>query len=291
MTNRRDARRAVLYDPSAERGDHPALRRLARIVMRAASLVFVLLATLTALGPAEARDWKRIRVATDGAYPPFSRLAPGGSPIGFDVDVATAICARLGAECEIVATGWDGLLPALETRNVDLLVASQPITEEARRRVAFTAKYHQISPRFVARDLSTPVDPAPAATKGRRIGVRAGTAHAAYLAAVHVPKGATVLTFPTEADALKALAGDRLDLVFGDALALYDWLDLDPAGRCCRFVGKPVESARWFGAGAGIAYRPEDRDLGALVDKALVGLDRDGTLDRLVGRHFPFAIR
>lgn len=259
--------------------------------MRVASLALLVLALLAPLGPAEARDWKRIRVATDGGYPPFSRLAADGRPTGFDVDVASAICLRLAAECEVVATGWDGLLPALEGRKVDLVVASQPITEEARRRVGFTAKYHQIWPRFVGRDLSTPVDPAPAATRGRRIGVRAGTAHAAYLAAVHAPKGATVVVFPTEADALRALAGDRLDLVFGDALALYDWLDLDPAGRCCRFVGKPVESTRWFGAGAGISFRPEDRDLGALVDKALVDLDRDGTLDRLVGRYFPFAIR
>jgi ABC-type amino acid transport substrate-binding protein len=259
--------------------------------MRAASLALLLFAALAALGPAEARDWKRIRVATDGAYPPFSRLAADGRPAGFDVDVATAVCARLAAECEIVATGWDGLMPALESRRVDLVVASQPITDEARRRIGFTAKYHRIAPRFVARDLSHPVDPRPEATKGLRIGARAGTAHAAYLAAVHAPKGATVFTFPTEADALAALAGDRVDLVFGDALALYDWLDREPAGRCCRFVGKPVESARWFGAGAGIAFRPEDRDLGALVDRALVDLDRDGTLDRLVGRHFPFAIR
>lgn len=258
--------------------------------MRLASLALLCLVPLLA-GAAEAKDWKRIRIATDGGYPPFSRLDADGHPAGFDVDVAREICTRLAATCDIVATGWDGLVPALEAKKVDLLVASQPITEEARRRVAFTTAYHRILPRFVARDGAAPVDPRAELSRGRRIGVRAGTAHAAWLAGLHAARSARILTFPTEADALVALAGDRVDLVFGDTLALYDWLDRDPRGRCCRFVGRPVDSPRWFGAGAGIAFRPEDRDLGALVERALADLDRDGTLDLVAGRWFPFAIR
>jgi len=257
--------------------------------MRLPSLALLLLVA-SGLGAAEARDWKRLRIATDGAYPPFSRLEDG-KPVGYDVDVARAICARLGAECEITAPGWDALVPSLLADRVDLTVASQPITEEARRRVEFTAAYHRIAPRFVGRDLSKPVDPTPAATRGRRIGVRAGTAHADYLAAFHAPAGATILSFPTEADALTALANGRLDLVFGDALTLFDLVDLDFSGKGLRFVGRPVESPRHFGAGAGIAYRRENADLGRLVDRALVDLDRDGTLGRLAGRWFPFAVR
>lgn len=258
--------------------------------MRAIVLALLALVPL-ALGSAEARDLRRLKIATDGGYPPFSRIDPDGRPAGFDVDVARAVCTRLNAECEIVAAGWDDMVPALLARRVDLVVASQPITDEARRRVEFTAKYHQISPRFVTRiDGGTP-DPRPESTTGKRIGVRAGTAHAAYLEAVHRPKGAQILTYPTEADAAVALSAGLLDLVFGDGLSLYDWLDRDPRGRCCRFVGAEIDSPRYFGAGAGIAFRREDRELGALVDKALVDLDRDGTLDRLVGRYFAFAIR
>lgn len=257
--------------------------------MRLAPLALLLLAPL-ALASAEARDWKQLRVATDGAYPPFSRIE-GGKPAGFDVDVARAVCARLQAECEIVAPGWDDLVPALLARRVDLVVASQPITEEARRRVEFTAPYYRIDPRFVARERAAPADLRPAATAGRRIGVRTATAHAAHLAAVHVPAGALVEPFSTEAEALKALAAGRLDLVFGDALTLYGLLDRSFADAGLRFVGAPVDNPRHFGNGAGITHRREDADLGRLVDKALVDLDRDGTLDRLVARHFPFAIR
>lgn len=258
--------------------------------MRRVPIALLCLAAL-AVAPAAARDWKRLRVATDGAYPPFSRIEADGRPAGFDVDVARALCNRLAADCEVVAPGWDELIPSLLARKVDLVVASQPITEETRRRVEFTAAYHRIAPRFVARDGATPVDPRPEAAKGRRIGVRAGTAHAAHLEATYAPAGARILAYPTEADALTALAGERVDLVFGDALALYDLLDHGFAGRGLGFVGRPVDSPRHFGAGAGITYRRDDADLGRLVDKALVDLDRDGTLDRLAGRYFPFAIR
>ena len=257
--------------------------------MRLVSLALLLLAPL-AFGPAEARDWKRLRIATDGAYPPFSRLEDG-RPVGFDVDVARAVCERLAAECDIVAPGWDDLLPALLARRVDLVVASQPITDELRRRVDVSAPYYRILPRFVGRDLAEPIDPNPAAIRGRRIGVRAGTAHAAHLAAVHAPAGATIVDFPDEAEALRALAAGRLDLVFSDTLVLYRLLDRDFAHEGLRFVGRPVDSPRHFGAGAGLTVRREDADLARLVDKALADLDRDGTLDRLAGRYFPFAIR
>ena len=258
--------------------------------MRFVSLALLVLLA-AAPGPAEARDWKRIRIATDGRYPPFSRLDETGAPVGFDVDVARAVCARLAAECEISAPGWDALVPSLVGGRVDLLIASQPITEEARRVVEFTAAYHHIAPRFVGRDRSKPVDPRPETTAGLRIGVRAGTAHAVYLGAVHTPVGAAIVTYPTEADALAALAADRLDLVFGDALALFDLLDGAFDHQGLRFVGRPVDSPRHFGVGAGIAFRRENSDLGRSVDKALSDLDRDGTLGRIAGRWFPFAIR
>ena len=258
--------------------------------MRLVPLALALLVA-AALGSAEARDWKRIRIATDGHYPPFSSLDAEGRPVGFDVDVARAVCARLAATCEVSAPGWDALVPALVAGRVDLVVASQPITEEARRSIEFTAPYHNLAPRFVGRDLSQPIEPRPAAARGLRIGVRTGTSHAAYLAATYGAAGAVVTNFPSEADALTALAAGRLDLVFGDTLALYELLDRDFAAKGLRFVGKPVDSVRHFGAGAGMTYRRDDADLGRAVAQALVDLDRDGTLDRLAGRWFPFAIR
>lgn len=257
------------------------MRRLARTLLVVTLALFAL--------PGEAREWKKLRIGIDGTYPPFSQKDVDGHPTGFDVEVAGGVCARLGADCEMVALGWDGLLPALLARRVDLLVASLPILEESRRTIEFTARYHRILPRFVARAADLPADTSRKALAGRRIGVRAGTAHAVWLAESR-PE-ATPVPFRNEAEAGAALLDGRVDLVFGDTLALFEWLDRTaPRGRA-GFAGDPVEAPRIFGDGAGIAFRRDDRDLGALVDKALGDMTRDGSLDRFAGHWFPFAIR
>ncbi|TBW40929.1 transporter substrate-binding domain-containing protein [Siculibacillus lacustris] len=262
------------------------MRRFSALV---AALLAVLLALPCAAAPAGPAAPRRLKIGLDGAYPPFSRLAADGTIDGFDVEVARAVCAKLPADCDLVTLGWDDLVPALLARRVDVTVASQPITDEARRRIEFTRPYWGVPPRFVGRLVDPPTATPPAGLAGRRVGVRAGTVHAAWLATAH-PEAQRV-PFAAEADALEALADGRVDLVFGDTLTLFDRLErLRPLGRT-GFVGGEVVDTRAFGAGAGLGFRREDRDLGATLDRALLELDRDGTLDRLVGHWFPFAIR
>jgi ABC-type amino acid transport substrate-binding protein len=255
--------------------------------MRRTIALAVLIATLLA-APAEAAG-RRLRVGLDGAYPPFSRVTPEGTAEGYDVEVANAVCARLTADCEMVVVGWNDLVPALLARRVDLTVASQPITEEARRRIEFSQPYHWIPPRFVGRLADRRSAPPPAGLAGLTIGVRVGTIHAAWIAAAH--REAKAVAFASEAEAVEALLDGRVDLVFGDSLGLYDVLERQrPLGRI-GFVGTEVRDPAVFGAGAGIGFRREDRALGLDVDRALGDLARDGTLDRLAGHWFPFAVR
>lgn len=263
-----------------------ALFRLLPVVVIAAAIAAV---SAASSAPNPPRGWKHLRIATDGAYPPFSRVGSDGRVGGFDVEVAEEVCRRLEATCEIAAVGWDGLVPALLARRADVLVASIPITDASRRAVDFTAPYHRIAPRFVGRMLDAPTDPERATLAGVRVGVRVGTAHAIHLAAKH--PAATVVGFPSEAAAGAALIDHGVDLVFGDTLALYLWLDQDAPDGAAGFVGDEVADPQRFGEGAGIAYRREDRDLGQLLDKALLDIGRDGTIDRLAGHWFPFAIR
>ena len=254
-----------------------------------ARLTAILTMAVVTAAAAPVREWKQIRIGLDGAYPPFSRVGADGRPSGFDVEVAAAVCAKLAATCETTVLGWDGLLDGLIGHKVDLLVASIPITEATRRHVEFTARYHRIGPRFVARLADPPKSLSAEGLAGRRIGVRAGTVHADHLAATRPT--ATIVPFPDEAAAGAALARGEIDLVFGDTLALYAWLDGAAPRGVAGFLGDEVFDPGRFGDGAGIAFRREDRDLGGRVDKALAELVRDGTLDRLAAHWFPFAPR
>ena len=109
------------------------------------------LAMMTGAAPALAADApQKVRIATEGAYPPFNFKAPDGSLQGFDVDIANAVCAEAHLDCTIVAQDWDGIIPGLLAKKYDAIVASMAVTEERKKKVAFTNKYYNTPPSWIA---------------------------------------------------------------------------------------------------------------------------------------------
>jgi arginine/ornithine transport system substrate-binding protein len=101
---------------------------------------------------AQAPDWKKIRIGVEGAYPPFSEVGPDGKLKGFDIDIANALCAQMKAECTLVPQEWDGMIPALQARKFDAIVASMsPSPKSASKAVNFTDKYYNTPSRLVAK--------------------------------------------------------------------------------------------------------------------------------------------
>lgn len=84
---------------------------------------------------------KTIRIATEGAYPPFNYTNADGSLAGYDIDVANALCKQMQAKCEIVAQDWDGIIPGLLAQKYDAVIAGMSITPERQEKVDFTEPY------------------------------------------------------------------------------------------------------------------------------------------------------
>ena len=105
------------------------------------SVLLAGVASVLAVLPAQSKDWKEIRIATEGAYPPFNFVAADGSLQGLDVDIANALCAAMEAKCTIVANDWEGMIPGLKANKFDAVVASMSVTEDRKKQVAFTDKY------------------------------------------------------------------------------------------------------------------------------------------------------
>src|SRR5689334_18216746 len=81
-----------------------------------------LLAVLALIGQATvaaAGDWSTIRIGTEGAYKPFNYYDSAGHLQGFDIDLAQALCDRVGAKCEFVAIQFDGIVQALLDGKID----------------------------------------------------------------------------------------------------------------------------------------------------------------------------
>lgn len=82
-----------------------------------------------------------LRVGMDLQYPPFETFDDNNEPMGISVDVAAALAEELGLKLEVVNMDFSTLIPALETRDIDIAIASMSITEEREEKVDFTDPY------------------------------------------------------------------------------------------------------------------------------------------------------
>ena len=247
-------------------------------VIRFAGVCALLLAGITS---AQAET---LKIATEGAYPPFNYVDSDNTLHGFDVDIAKALCEQMKVECTIVAQDWEGIIPALMARKYDAVVASMINTEERRKKIAFTNHYYR-TPLSVAVPKDSEITDAQTKFKGYTVGAQASSTQAIYAEDHYAPAGADVKFYPTLDEANGDLAAGRVDVVVADKFPLLGWLDT--AGKdCCKMLGD-IEGTT---ADASIAVRKEDNALRERLNKALDAIVADGTYQKISSRYFAFDI-
>jgi len=222
-------------------------------------------------------------VCVEGSYPPFSEVLDDGSIVGFDIDIAGALCARIGEECTLVLTSWDRMIPSLTGGACDAIVASMSDTAERRREIDFTERYYKAPVRFVAR-IGTEDGDAPEAMAAKVVGVQRGTINQAFMRA-HYP--ATPLRlYGNQEHVLLDLTLGRLDAVLGEAVQLDVGFLRTPAGDGFAFFGKDHFDAAIQGEGAAIGVRKADTALRDRLSAAIAAIRADGSYDTIAARYF-----
>ena len=211
------------------------------------------------MAPPPPRPRSKLRLGTEGAYPPFNFFDASGKVTGFDVEIGQALCAKMGAECEVVAQDWDGIIPGLLAKKYDFIIASMFITEERKQQVAFTDPYYRAAMTHVAMKDSGITEFTNEALAGMIIGAQSGTTQAEYVQAVY--PDADIRLYPTQDEVNLDLASGRLDLQVGDMLPLLGWVNDTEDGACCELIGEPITDPKFVGEGVGIAVRQEDTEL------------------------------
>jgi arginine/ornithine transport system substrate-binding protein len=233
-----------------------------------------------------------LKVAIEGAYPPFSQVDGSGRLSGFDVEIAQALCQEMGARCELVQRNWaviqDAVMgrPNIFGREFDLIVASLSITPSRLQTVEFSDKYYHVPARFLVRR-GTEIRFDEAGLRGRRLGVQEATTHHNFILA-RFGRTAEVSTFATLPDAVRALGDGRVDAVLADALALDKGVLKMPGGEAFAFAGPAFTDTIYFGSGAGIAMAKGNGALRQEVNAALRRLKGTGRFQEIASRYFTF---
>ena len=249
-------------------------------------LLFALLLAGASVG--WAKEWKKIRVGVEGAYPPFSFVTPGGELDGFDIDIAKALGEAAGAEVVLVATDWDGIIPSLLARKYDCIIASLSITEDRKKKVAFTNKYYQTPARFVIRK-GRITEFSKEAIQGMSVGVLRGQIHDRYLTENYADT-VNVKRYGTQDELYLEMGSGRIDMVLADSVAASEGFLKKEAGKDFEFVGPDLTDPKWFGEGVGIALRKGDDDLRELLNTAIDTIRANGTYARIQAKYFDFDV-
>lgn len=171
---------------------------------------------------------KTLRIATEGAYPPFNYTNADGSLAGYDIDVVNALCKQMQAKCEIVAQDWDGIIPGLLAKKYDAVIAGMSITPERQEKVDFTEPYFANTMVWLT-DTKGKFDPK--AIKNLTLGGQRSTTPGAYLQDNYDGKdGNTVQLYDNYDNAYLDLKSGRSDAVLAEKVSAKSWLKDNAAG-------------------------------------------------------------
>ena len=251
----------------------------------AAALAGAALAAAAGIAPATAAE--ELRIGVEGAYPPFSWKEADGTLKGFDIDLAFALCEKMGRDCKLVEQDWDGMIPALLAKKYDAIIASMSINEERKKRVDFSDKYYNTPARFVAAEDSG-LDVSPAGLAGKAVGVQRGTTHQCFMEKVY--PDADLRLYPTQEEVFIDLAAGRIDTQVSDSIQADEGFLKTDAGKGFAFVGDVQFDLQCHGEGAGIAVRKGEDELREAFNAAITAIREDGTYRSINDKYFDFDV-
>ena len=262
---------------------------------------------VAAAGAANAKEWKTVRIASEGAYPPWNATDTSGKLTGFEVDLGNDLCKRMKVTCEFVAQDWDGIIPALQQGKYDAIMSAMTITDERKKVIDFSIPYGTEPSVFavmtnspLAKSLKLGADRVDLndqgkakpvleklaeVLKGKAVGVQVSTIQADFMDK-HLPK-VTMRTYEKVDNAGSDLDAGRVDAMLGDRSVVEAIVKATPDKMVVvgpNFIGGVI------GEGMGIGMRKDSADLKAMFDKAIAEALKDGTVKKLSTQHFGYDI-
>ena len=229
-----------------------------------------ILLTAILLGASVAASAQELTFAMEPSYPPFETTNEKGEIIGFDVDVANAICKEIQATCKFKGEAFDALIPNLKAKRFDASISAIDITDARAKQVLFSDAYYDSTASYVTLKGKATLESA------KNVGVQNGTTFQQYTVAE--TKQYTTKAYASLQSAILDLKSGRIDMIFGDTAVLADMISKEPE---MQFVGEKVANKKYFGNGLGIAMHKSNKDLAAQLNKGLAAIKANGEYQKI----------
>ncbi|MCF1502300.1 transporter substrate-binding domain-containing protein [Afifella sp. H1R] len=243
-------------------------------------------AAVVVLGAGAASAETKVGIAAE-PYPPFTVPDAAGNWSGWEIEIMDALCEEAKLDCTIVPTAWDGIIPALTSGKIDMIIGSMSITEERLKVIDFSDKYYN-TPTAIIGLKDVEIEPTNESLSGKLLGVQRSTIHENYVHK-HFPD-AEVKTYQTQDEANQDLVAGRLDAVQADSLALATFLESDSGKACCDMKGEVEPDEEILGPGVGVGLRKGDTELKEKLNKAIAAIRENGTYEKISEKYFDFDI-
>jgi octopine/nopaline transport system substrate-binding protein len=277
--------------------------------IRLSALLMAVVIWIAFMAPASATDWKKIKIATEGAYPPWNYFDESGKLVGFEIELIKDLCGRMNAECEIVTQKWRGIIEGLNKGKYDAIIAAMSITEPRKEKVTFSRSYADTPNIFVVRkdnplanfqselehltldDISpieqNALDALLNAFKGKVIGVQVATIFQKF-ADAYLGEYSEIRIYDFQHTVDLELYQGRLDALVG---GMAYWMPVlkSEQGKEYKIIG-PQMTGGPFGSGIGVAVRKKDQELADMFSNAIEAALRDGTVKKLAIEWFTFDV-
>ena len=220
-------------------------------------------------------------------YPPFTTPDASGNWTGWEVEIMWALCEEAKLTCVITPTAWDGIIPALMSKKIDMIIGSMSITAERLKSIDFSDKYYN-TPTAVIGTKRMKFDATPKGLDGKYLGVQAATIHKVY--AEKYFTGAKIKEYQTQDEINQDLVSGRLDATQADSLAMADFLETPEGKACCELKGMVADDPEILGAGVGAGIRKGDDELKKKINAAIAAIRANGKYDEITKKYFKIDI-
>lgn len=211
-------------------------------------------------------------MGTNATFKPFE-YKDNGKVVGFDVDLAEEIAKSLGAELKIEDMSFDGLLPALESGQIDMAVAGMSVTEDRSKNALFSDSYYVASQQIIVKNESSIRNKYELV--GKSIGVQLGTTGDQMAQKIN---NSRVVQFPTVPNVLQELTSGRVDAAILDNAPAAQYVS---SYSSLKILETPLSRESYA-----IAMKKGNQDLLDKVNNVISQMKEDGRIRKLLMKHF-----